>query len=47
MRNWSDEELERKNHPQHRKRITMDKDLDIPAFLRKEREVPKMEEKSD
>ena len=42
-----DEELERKNRPQHRKRITMDKDLDIPAFLRREMEVPNTEEKSD
>jgi cell division protein FtsZ len=42
-----DEELERKNSPQHRKRITMGKDLDIPAFLRKEREEPNTEEKSD
>jgi len=42
-----DEELERKNRPQHRKRITMDKDLDIPAFLRREKEVPNTEEKSD
>lgn len=42
-----EEELARKNRPQQRKRITLVKDLDVPAFIRKEREAPSEEEKSD